>query len=60
MILSAHGEAGELGFELDALGSSPLGGLFALTLGKEGALLLEAGEEVAFLGILRPARARPG
>ena len=34
-------------FELDALGSSPLGGLFALTLGKEGALLLEAGEEVA-------------
>jgi ribokinase len=38
-------------FELDALGSSPLGGLFALTLGAEGALLLEAGEEVA--------RARP-
>jgi ribokinase len=34
-------------FELDTLGSSPLGGLFALTLGKEGALLLEAGEEVA-------------
>jgi ribokinase len=34
-------------FELDALGSSPLGGLFALTLGREGALLLEAGEEVA-------------
>ena len=34
-------------FELDALGSSSLGGLFALTLGKEGALLLEAGEEVA-------------
>jgi ribokinase len=38
-------------FEVDALGSSPLGGLFALTLGAEGALLLEAGEEVA--------RARP-
>jgi ribokinase len=34
-------------FELDALGSSPLGGLFALTLGPEGALLLEGGEEVA-------------
>jgi ribokinase len=34
-------------FELDALGSSPLGGLFALTLGPEGALLLEDGEEVA-------------
>ena len=34
-------------FELDALGSSPLGGLFAVTLGAEGALLLEAGEEVA-------------
>ena len=34
-------------FELDALGSSPLGGLFALTLGAEGALLLEQGEEVA-------------
>jgi ribokinase len=34
-------------FELDALGSSPLGGLFALTLGAEGALLLENGEEVA-------------
>ena len=34
-------------FELDALGSGPLGGLFALTLGREGALLLEAGEEVA-------------
>ncbi|MBD0290573.1 MAG: ribokinase [Thermoleophilia bacterium] len=34
-------------FELDALGSSPLGGLFALTLGAEGALLLEGGEEVA-------------
>ena len=38
-------------FELDALGSRPLGGLFALTLGAEGALLLEDGEEVA--------RARP-
>ena len=38
-------------FELDALGSSPLGGLFALTLGSDGALLLEGGEEVA--------RARP-
>jgi ribokinase len=38
-------------FELDTLGSSSLGGLFALTLGAEGALLLEAGEEVA--------RARP-
>jgi ribokinase len=37
--------------ELDALGSSPLGALFALTLGPEGALLLEAGEEIA--------RARP-
>jgi len=34
-------------FELDTLGSSSLGGLFALTLGAEGALLLEAGEEVA-------------
>ena len=34
-------------FELDALGSSPLGGLFALTLGAEGALLLDGGEEVA-------------
>lgn len=34
-------------FELDALGSSPLGGLFALTLGAEGALLLEGGEEIA-------------
>ena len=34
-------------FELDALGSSPLGGLFALTLGSDGALLLEGGEEVA-------------
>jgi ribokinase len=34
-------------FELDALGSSPLGGLFSLTLGAEGALLLEGGEEVA-------------
>jgi ribokinase len=33
-------------FELDTLGSSSLGGLFALTLGAEGALLLEAGEEV--------------
>ena len=34
-------------FELEALGSSPLGGLFALTLGSEGALLLEGGEGVA-------------
>ena len=34
-------------FELDALGSSALGPLFALTLGAEGALLLEEGEEVA-------------
>ena len=34
-------------FELDALGSSALGRLFALTLGAEGALLLEEGEEVA-------------
>ena len=33
--------------ELDALGSSPLGPLFALTLGSDGALLLEGGEEVA-------------
>jgi ribokinase len=38
-------------FELDALGSSPLGALFALTLGPEGALLIDDGEEVA--------RARP-
>jgi ribokinase len=38
-------------FELDTLGSSSLGGLFALTLGAEGALLLEGGEELA--------RARP-
>ena len=34
-------------FELDALGSSPLGALFALTLGAEGALLIDDGEEVA-------------
>ena len=34
-------------FELDALGSSPLGALFALTLGAQGALLLQGGEEVA-------------
>jgi ribokinase len=34
-------------FELDALGSSPLGALFALTLGEEGALLMDDGEEVA-------------
>jgi ribokinase len=33
--------------ELDALGSSPLGGLFAVTLGSQGAVLLEGGEEVA-------------
>jgi ribokinase len=33
--------------ELDALGSSPLGTLFALTLGAEGALLLDDGEEIA-------------
>lgn len=33
-------------FELDTLGSSSLGGLFALTLGAEGALLLEGGEEL--------------
>jgi ribokinase len=38
-------------FEVDALGSSPLGALFAVTLGEEGALLMEDGEEVA--------RARP-
>jgi ribokinase len=38
-------------FELDALGSSAPGALFALTLGPEGAVLLDAGEEVA--------RARP-
>jgi ribokinase len=38
-------------FELDTLGSSSLGGLFALTLGADGALLLEGGEELA--------RARP-
>jgi ribokinase len=34
-------------FELDALGSSSLGRLFALTLGADGALLLENGEEIA-------------
>src|SRR3712207_9071772 len=34
-------------FELETLDSRPLGGLFALTLGAEGALLLEDGEEVA-------------
>jgi ribokinase len=34
-------------FELDALGSSPLGALFALTLGAEGAALMDDGEEVA-------------
>jgi ribokinase len=34
-------------FELDALGSSPLGALFAVTLGEEGALLIDDGEEVA-------------
>jgi ribokinase len=34
-------------FELETLDSSPLAGLFALTLGAEGALLLEDGEEVA-------------
>jgi ribokinase len=34
-------------FELDGLGSSPVGTLFALTLGAEGALLLDDGEEVA-------------
>jgi ribokinase len=33
--------------ELEALGSAPMGALFALTLGAEGALLLEKGEEVA-------------
>jgi ribokinase len=33
--------------ELDALGSTPLGPLFAVTLGAQGALLLESGEEVA-------------
>lgn len=33
--------------ELDALGSTPMGALFALTLGAEGALLLEDGVEVA-------------
>jgi ribokinase len=33
--------------ELDALGSSPVGRLFAVTLGSQGALLLEGGEEVA-------------
>lgn len=33
--------------ELEALGSSPLGTLFALTLGAEGALLLDDGVEVA-------------
>jgi ribokinase len=34
-------------FEIDALGSSPLGALFAVTLGAEGALLVDDGEEVA-------------
>ncbi len=33
--------------ELEALGSSPMAALFALTLGAEGALLLEDGVEVA-------------
>jgi ribokinase len=33
--------------ELEGLGSSPMGALFALTLGAEGALLLEDGVEVA-------------
>jgi ribokinase len=33
--------------ELDALGSSAMGSLFALTLGAEGALLLDDGEEIA-------------
>jgi ribokinase len=33
--------------EVEALGSSPLGSLFALTLGSEGALLMDDGEEVA-------------
>ncbi len=34
-------------FELETLGSTPLDGLFALTLGAEGALLLEDGGEIA-------------
>jgi len=34
-------------FELETLGSTPLAGLFALTLGAEGALLLEDGKEIA-------------
>jgi ribokinase len=34
-------------FELETLGSTPLDGLFALTLGAEGALLLEDGNEIA-------------
>jgi ribokinase len=34
-------------YELDALGSTPLGALFAVTLGAEGALLLDDGHEVA-------------
>jgi ribokinase len=34
-------------YELDALGSSPLGTLFAVTLGAEGALLIDDGQEVA-------------
>jgi ribokinase len=33
--------------ELEALGSAPMGALFALTLGAEGALLLEEGDEIA-------------
>ncbi len=34
-------------FELETLGSTPLDGLFALTLGAEGALLLKDGNEIA-------------
>jgi ribokinase len=42
-------------FELDSLGSSPVGTMFALTLGADGALLLDDGEEVARA---RPPRVR--
>jgi ribokinase len=34
-------------YELDALGSSPLGALFAVTLGADGAILIDDGQEVA-------------
>ena len=34
-------------YELDAIGSAPLGALLAVTLGEKGAFLLDEGEEVA-------------